>query len=63
MDMHPRIVRNHALLAMPNVIITPHVAFNSAEAVGRIIDTTIANIHAFLEGKPLNVVNAPAGVG
>ena len=57
------IVRNHALLAMPNVIITPHVAFNSDQAIERIIDTTIANIHSFLSGKPQNVVNHPAAVG
>ncbi|MCK4275661.1 MAG: hydroxyacid dehydrogenase, partial [Phycisphaerae bacterium] len=51
------IVRNHALLRMPNVIITPHVAFNSRQAVQRIIETTIQNIHAFLAGRPQNVVN------
>jgi D-lactate dehydrogenase len=51
------IVRNHALLRMPNVIITPHVAFNSDQALARIIDTTIDNIHAFLDGRPENVVS------
>ena len=54
------VVQNHALLRMENVIITPHVAFNSEEAIGRIIDTTIDNIHAFLAGRPQNVVNAVA---
>ncbi|KPK81497.1 MAG: hypothetical protein AMJ81_10565 [Phycisphaerae bacterium SM23_33] len=53
------VVRNHALLQMPNVIITPHVAFNSDEAVERIIDTTIDNIHSFLAGSPKNVVAEP----
>jgi D-lactate dehydrogenase len=53
------IVRNHALLRMPNVVITPHVGFNSREAVQRIIDTTLDNIHGFLKGDPRNVVNAP----
>lgn len=57
------IVRNHALLSMPNVIITPHVAFNSDQAVRRIIDTTIENIHGFLTGKPRNIVNGPAPAG
>jgi D-lactate dehydrogenase len=50
------IVRNHALLRMPNVIITPHVAFNSTEAVQRLIDTTISNIAAYYAGQPENVV-------
>ena len=57
------IVRNHALLAMSNVIITPHVAFNSDQAVGRIIDTTVENVHAFLAGEPRNIVNEPASGG
>lgn len=55
------LVRNHTLLRMPNVIITPHVAFNSEEALGRIIDTTVRNIQAFRRGEPQNVVNRPAG--
>ncbi len=50
------VVANHALLRMPNVIITPHVAFNSTQAVRRIINTTIANVHAFLDGHPQNLV-------
>jgi D-lactate dehydrogenase len=51
------IVRNYALLHRDNVIITPHVAFYSVEAERRIIDTTIENIAAYLQGKPINVVS------
>lgn len=47
---------NEALLARPDVIFTPHVAFNSAEAVQRIDEVTVENIRAFAEGKPRNVV-------
>ncbi len=50
------ILENHALIDMPNVIITPHTAFNTWEAVGRIIQTTVNNIAAFRSGKPTNVV-------
>lgn len=50
------IVRSYALLHRDNVIITPHVAFYSAEAEHRIIDTTIDNIESFLRGEPINVV-------
>ncbi|MCX8053470.1 MAG: hydroxyacid dehydrogenase [Armatimonadetes bacterium] len=50
------IVRSYALLHRDNVIITPHVAFYSAEAERRIIDTTIDNINSFLEGSPRNIV-------
>jgi D-lactate dehydrogenase len=38
------LLENHLLLTFENVIITPHNAFNSKEALNRIIDTTIENI-------------------
>ena len=41
------IVESKLLLEKPNVVITPHNAFNSIEAVYRIIDTTIDNILHF----------------
>lgn len=44
------------LIAMPNVIVTPHNAFNSKEAFLRILDTTIENIAAFVNGAPKNLV-------
>ena len=51
------ILRNHILVARDDVIITPHNAFNSVEAVQRIFDTTVQNVRAFLDGKPVNVVS------
>jgi D-lactate dehydrogenase len=52
------LVANHVLLRMPNVVVTPHSAFNTREAVARIVETTVANISAFVEGRPQNVVAA-----
>jgi D-lactate dehydrogenase len=40
-----------------NVVVTPHSAFNTREAVQRIIDTTVDNIASFSDGEPKNVVN------
>ncbi|HVK04811.1 MAG TPA: NAD(P)-dependent oxidoreductase [Armatimonadaceae bacterium] len=40
----------------PNLILTPHVAYNTREAVRRIRETTADNIEAFLAGRPQNVV-------
>ena len=50
------LVANHVLLRFPNVIVTPHNAYNTDSAVRRIIETTLDNIEAFAQGKPKNVV-------
>ncbi len=50
------LTKNLVLFRHENVIITPHVAFNSVEAFERILLTTIQNINAFEAGKPINVV-------
>jgi len=55
-DKQEILLANHALLRLPNVIVTPHCAFFTKEAAKRIIDVTIANIKAFIHGKPQNVV-------
>ncbi len=51
-------IRGHVLLRRDNVVITPHNAFNSEEALRRILDTTVANVQAFLAGAPINTVRA-----
>ena len=50
------LVSNHLLQRRPNVVLTPHMAFNSQEALKRILDTTIANVRAFLAGHPQNTI-------
>lgn len=47
---------NHVLLTKENVLITPHNAFNSTEALQRILDVTGENILAFVQGKPQNTI-------
>jgi len=52
-----RIMRlNHELMKMPNVIITPHIAFYTREAVAEILRITILNIRGFLDGKSINLI-------
>jgi len=46
----------HELLDMEQVIVTPHVAFNSSEAKREITETTVQNIEAVLAGTPQNLV-------
>lgn len=61
-DGHPQeqqmktVLADHELMHMDNVIITPHNAFQTTEAIKRILDTTVANIQAFIDGKPINVI-------
>jgi D-lactate dehydrogenase len=50
------LLKRNILLRRENVIITPHMAFDSAEAVERIMDTTSDNIKHFLAGKVYNKV-------
>ena len=49
-------LENHVLMKMPNVLITPHNAFNSEEALQRILNTTLENIENFIAGKPTNLI-------
>jgi len=48
---------NLKLLQFKNVIATPHIAFNSIDAVNRINQTTCENMVAFFEGSPQNLVS------
>ena len=49
-------VRNRVLLARDNVVFTPHNAFNSREALVRILEVTLANLDAFRAGQPVHRV-------
>lgn len=49
-------LENHILINQPNVIITPHNAFNSKEALIKILDTTIENIKSFSKNKLINLI-------
>lgn len=51
-----QVVQANLITKRENVIFTPHIAFNSKEAVQRILQTTIKNLKAFVEGTPSNVV-------
>lgn len=47
---------DHILMHHPKVIVTPHNAFNTKEALERITHTTIENIKGFNGGQPANIV-------
>lgn len=49
--------QNNPLYKAPNCYITPHISWASFEARQRLMNTTLDNLRAWLEGKPQNVVN------
>jgi D-lactate dehydrogenase len=62
-------LESFGLLHSDKAILTPHNAFNTREAVDRILATSVENLRAFFAGNPQNVVagtyrvpaEAPAG--
>ena len=49
---------DNPLLKAKNCILTPHISWAAKGSRQRIMDTTVENVRAFLEGKPIHVVNA-----
>jgi glycerate dehydrogenase len=48
---------DHPLLAAPNCIVTPHMAWASLAARRRLMLGTAENIRSFIAGRPINVVS------
>ncbi len=48
---------DNPLLTARNCIVTPHIAWASRAARTRLMDAVVANVRAFLDGSPRNVVN------
>ena len=53
-DAHPLV--DPELLALPNFLLTPHVAWSSRPAMQTLADQLIDNIEAFVAGSPRNRV-------
>lgn len=48
---------DNPLLGAKNCFITPHISWAPKESRQRIMECTVENVRAFLEGKPIHVVN------
>ena len=55
-DEYKTLLEDRILMDMPNVIITPHIAFYTREAVAEILKVTLNNIKGFIAGAPINLV-------
>ncbi len=54
------LLADHVLIRLRNVVVTPHSAFNTREAVSRILETTVDNIESYIRGEGQNIVNQAA---
>ena len=48
----------HPLLAMPNVICTPHIGYVTRDEYNQQFTDIFGQVVAFAAGNPINVVNA-----
>ena len=51
------ILPDYPLLGCYNSILTPHIAWAPKESRQRLMDIAVSNMKAFMDGKPVNVVN------
>lgn len=51
------LLANHYFIRHPRVILTAHIAFNTEEAIERILSTTVENIRAYASGQTMNIVS------
>lgn len=56
-DMEPPVPQDYPLLNCKNILLTPHVAFLTEEAMVRRARIEFDNVYSFLAGNPRNVCN------
>ncbi|OGI94245.1 hypothetical protein A3A03_03160 [Candidatus Nomurabacteria bacterium RIFCSPLOWO2_01_FULL_40_18] len=56
MEDYKMLLEDRVLIDMPNVIITPHIAFYTRKAVAEILKITVENVQGYLKGSPVNLV-------
>ena len=56
-DDEPAVGGNHPLLAMDNVVCTPHLGYVERNGLEGMFSTIFDQILAYADGKPINVAN------
>lgn len=57
-EEYKTILEDHLLINLPQVIVTPHMAFYTKEAEESILETTVKNIQGLISGNLENIVKA-----
>lgn len=52
------LVGSNPLLAMENVVITPHTAYNTPGATHRLFEIAVENLENYFSGSPVNIVTS-----
>jgi phosphoglycerate dehydrogenase-like enzyme len=55
-EVEPPLPENHPLFDVPNAVLTPHIAFATAEAIFRRAEIVFENIDLWEKGKPRNIM-------
>jgi phosphoglycerate dehydrogenase-like enzyme len=50
---------DHPLVKCPNTVLTPHLGYSALEVYAEYYSHTVENALAFLDGKPLRVLERP----
>ena len=50
---------DNPLLKAKNCLLTPHISWAPKKARQRILDCSVQNLQAYVDGAPINVVNRP----
>jgi D-3-phosphoglycerate dehydrogenase len=59
-EQEPVLARDHPLLALPNVLCTPHIGYVEKDNYERYFGIAFDNINAFAEGRLVDVLNPEA---
>jgi D-3-phosphoglycerate dehydrogenase len=59
-EREPILERGHPLLALPNVLCTPHIGYVEKDNYERYFGIAFDNINAFAQGRLVDVVNPQA---